>query len=342
MKPNTAGPGRHRGGSGYECLRLRWKTPFYEMQNIGHGGVHPVRPVGRLSGRDRLPPQRAQHEPVELAAGARSRSGRDPGNELAPQVNGDTSSTSGPRRCRRPCARATSTCAMFRGGAGLGDPLERAQRPSSRTSPAGTCRPASRTSTGWSWMPRESRRRRGDRGPQRQDLPRQTREVESVPVSKWMEKERRRAPPPDRDQGRRPLILPVRRMYAESMRLSPQWAEQFRAFWGPYPADYGFDAATPTVDVSERILAGQGTRRSSSASRAPTSTFGPPGPPAPSEHRRSHRDAGDATARWSTARCRTPRSVPCSRGTRIRSASTPGSSFASSAGPSPRTACCCR
>ena len=37
VKPNTAGPGRHRGGSGYETMRLAWKTPFYEMQNIGHG-----------------------------------------------------------------------------------------------------------------------------------------------------------------------------------------------------------------------------------------------------------------------------------------------------------------
>ena len=37
VKPNTAGPGRHRGGSGYEALRLAWKTPFYEMQNIGNG-----------------------------------------------------------------------------------------------------------------------------------------------------------------------------------------------------------------------------------------------------------------------------------------------------------------
>jgi len=39
VKPNTAGPGRHRGGSGYETLRLAWKTPFYEMQNIGDGRV---------------------------------------------------------------------------------------------------------------------------------------------------------------------------------------------------------------------------------------------------------------------------------------------------------------
>src|ERR671915_393393 len=37
VKPSTAGPGRHRGGSGYEALRLAWKTPFYEMQNIANG-----------------------------------------------------------------------------------------------------------------------------------------------------------------------------------------------------------------------------------------------------------------------------------------------------------------
>ena len=51
VKPNTAGPGRHRGGSGYECLRLAWKTPFFEMQNIGNGRVlHAGRAVGRLPG----------------------------------------------------------------------------------------------------------------------------------------------------------------------------------------------------------------------------------------------------------------------------------------------------
>src|SRR5918999_246000 len=37
VKPCTAGPGRHRGGSGYEALRVAWKTPFYEMQNIANG-----------------------------------------------------------------------------------------------------------------------------------------------------------------------------------------------------------------------------------------------------------------------------------------------------------------
>src|SRR3954451_10354214 len=39
VKPNTAGAGRHRGGSGYETVRLCWKTPFFEIQNIGNGAT---------------------------------------------------------------------------------------------------------------------------------------------------------------------------------------------------------------------------------------------------------------------------------------------------------------
>jgi N-methylhydantoinase B/acetone carboxylase alpha subunit len=39
IKPCTAGPGKYRGGSGYEALRMCWKTPFYALQNIGGGKV---------------------------------------------------------------------------------------------------------------------------------------------------------------------------------------------------------------------------------------------------------------------------------------------------------------
>ena len=35
IKPNTAGPGRHRGGSSFESLHMIWNTPFWELQNLG-------------------------------------------------------------------------------------------------------------------------------------------------------------------------------------------------------------------------------------------------------------------------------------------------------------------
>ena len=45
-------------------------------------------------------------------------------------------------------------------------------------------------------------------------------------------------------------------MYAESMRLSPAWAKEFREFWKLDPG-FRFDVPTPTVEISERLLVGQ-------------------------------------------------------------------------------------
>jgi acetone carboxylase gamma subunit len=44
------------------------------------------------------------------------------------------------------------------------------------------------------------------------------------------------------------LIEPVKVMYAESMRLEPGWAAEFRGFWD-LPEDFDFDVMTPTVMV---------------------------------------------------------------------------------------------
>ncbi len=35
LKANTAGAGRHRGGSSFESLQMIWNTPFWELQNLG-------------------------------------------------------------------------------------------------------------------------------------------------------------------------------------------------------------------------------------------------------------------------------------------------------------------
>ena len=54
----------------------------------------------------------------------------------------------------------------------------------------------------------------------------------------------------------RDMIEPAQRMYAESMRLSPRWAAEFREFWD-LPDDFAFDVPTPEVDLSRTILAAQ-------------------------------------------------------------------------------------
>ena len=46
-------------------------------------------------------------------------------------------------------------------------------------------------------------------------------------------------------------------MYAESMRLEPNWAFEFRGAWD-LPEDFDFDVATPTVELSKTIAAAGG------------------------------------------------------------------------------------
>ncbi len=61
------------------------------------------------------------------------------------------------------------------------------------------------------------------------------------PVSEWWAEQRQRI----FDQE---LIETVKVMYAESMRLEPSWAAEFRGFWD-LPEDFDFDVVTPTVGV---------------------------------------------------------------------------------------------
>ena len=51
------------------------------------------------------------------------------------------------------------------------------------------------------------------------------------------------------------FIEPVRRMYAESIRLSDRWAREFRDFWD-LPDDFDYDIPTPQVEMSRAMLDG--------------------------------------------------------------------------------------
>src|SRR5206468_12713201 len=76
---------------------------------------------------------------------------------------------------------------------------------------------------------------------------REERGAKAVPVREWMRKERERI-------LERDMIEPAQVMYAESMRLSERWAEEFRSFWD-LPDDFAFDVPSPTVDITEVLRA---------------------------------------------------------------------------------------
>jgi N-methylhydantoinase B len=253
VKPNTAGPGRHRGGSGYECLRLAWKTPFYEMQNIANGrcfiqagmwGGYPAATGYRHNIRNTdLLALAAEQKPFPVHE-------PDPADSaLAREIKGDhqfdIETTTLPEVMRE----GDLYLCMFRGGAGTGDPLERPYESVMEDIVGDYLLPRYAESVygvvpgdeqGTAARRSELRNERGDK---------------AVPVREWMKAERDRILTAD-------MIDPVQRMYAESMRLSERWAAEFREFWD-LPETFEFDVPTPEVDLAKNLIAananGQGS-----------------------------------------------------------------------------------
>jgi N-methylhydantoinase B len=246
VKPNTAGPGRHRGGSGYECLRLAWKTPFFEMQNLGNGrvfmqsglwGGYPAACGYRHNIRNTdffAVVERGEPYPVHEPDPADSALERD----IAGDRQFDLETTTLPEVMRQ----GDLYLSVLRGGAGLGDPLERPYE-SVMEDVAGDfllermARPVYGVVPGDEAATDQERARR-----------REERAAGAVPVREWMAAERERVLAGD-------FIEPVRRMYAESLRLSERWAKEFRTFWDlPDDFDYG-DVETPEVDIAQALIA---------------------------------------------------------------------------------------
>jgi N-methylhydantoinase B len=249
VKPNTAGPGRHRGGSGYECLRLAWKTPFYEMQNIGNGrcfiqaglwGGYPAATGYRHNVRNTNLLERAsRQEPFPLHE-------PDPADSaLAREITGDhqfdIETTTLPEVMRE----GDLYLCMFRGGAGTGDPLERPFESVMEDIEGEYLLERYATSV-YGVVPGDEAATEARRAEARAERGRT-----AVPVREWMAAERERI-------LERDMIEPVQRMYAESMRLSARWAREFREFWD-LPDDFEFDIPTPEVDLAKNLVAEHGS-----------------------------------------------------------------------------------
>jgi N-methylhydantoinase B len=247
VKPNTAGPGRHRGGSGYEAMRLAWKTPFYEMQNIGNGRMfiqtglwggypaatgyrHNVRNTNFFELVERREPF-PTHDP-------------DPADSaLERMVKGerqfDLETTTLPEVMRQ----GDVYLCMFRGAAGVGDALERPYESVMADIEGEYLLPRYAESV-YGVVPGDPEASETRRAEMREERGRK-----AVPVREWMRGERQRLVDGE-------MIEPVQRMYAESIRLSDSWAREFREFWD-LPEDFDFDVATPTVELTRTLLADQ-------------------------------------------------------------------------------------
>jgi N-methylhydantoinase B/acetone carboxylase alpha subunit len=259
VKPSTAGAGRYRGGSGWESLRLCWGTDFFATQNMGNGAV--TMQSGLWGGYPGATGYRHNVRNTDFfdLVGAKipyPTSDGTPENSGLLAVSGDRQFDQRTLTMPESMTEGDLYLSPMRGGAGTGDPIER---------PPGTVagdvadgflieRMAHDlygvviNSSGGVDEAGTTRRRREIR---------ETRRQRSLEVSEWIELERNRILAHlDEQKPGDSFIKPVQRMYAESMRLSPEWAEGFRSFWR-LPEDFVFDIPTPTVDISEGLLTGR-------------------------------------------------------------------------------------
>ncbi|MEZ5123320.1 MAG: hydantoinase B/oxoprolinase family protein [Solirubrobacterales bacterium] len=238
IKPYTGGIGRHRGGSSFESLFLIHGTPDFEIENIGCGGmftspglfggypgaqcyVHNIYGSDideRAARGEAYPVADVSGEDLALTAfGGEHVIKQDPYTLMQAVKTGDLYLSSG------------------RGGGGLGDPLLRGDDAIARDVEDGhMTQPWARKAYGMDDRD-GARRRRLER---------------ARPAAEWWAQQRQRILAQD-------LSEPVKVMYAESMRLGPEWAAEFRGFWD-LPEDFDFDVITPTVMVA-RAAAGKVT-----------------------------------------------------------------------------------
>lgn len=232
IKANSAGPGRYRGGSGYESLRLCWKTPYYELQNINVGRVFPS--SGLFGGYPNAGMYRCNLHDTDILQRAKEgleypvRDGDPEHSEIlrlvaAKRVLRDKQATTLPR----PFAEGDLYLSVMNGGAGLGDPLERDPALIECDMNGGHLLPRYAASIYGAVVNEADGKYRVDpQATERQRRAhRQKRKAEAIPVTDWMQSQRKRL-----QEGR--LSKPVRDMYRSSMELSATWAAEFKSFWG--------------------------------------------------------------------------------------------------------------
>jgi N-methylhydantoinase B/oxoprolinase/acetone carboxylase alpha subunit/acetone carboxylase gamma subunit len=245
IKPNTAGPGRHRGGSSFESLHMVWNTPFWELQNLGSTrlfsspgifGGYPGSVAYIHNIRDNNLRELAEAgEAYPVADGAFS--------ELALKgISGERELKLDNFTLLQPFAAGDLYHSVMKGAAGLGDPLERPVEAVERDVAEGHLE-ADFADAVYAVSDRDAARAR--------------RLERARPATEWWGSERERVLAGE-------LIDPIKDSYEESMKLSPRWAAEFRGFWD-LPEDFSFGVATPTLPADLAVKPGKVTPAESAA-----------------------------------------------------------------------------
>lgn len=231
LKANSSGPGRYRGGCGAESLRMVFKTPGQVMFTAGEGHVFSSAGVfGGYPGNSGYRHNVHQSNMKEIVAAKApypTLDGDPENSAISALVKGrevfDINQMTGPHAYGEYDLYAS----VQRGGPGLGDPLER--DPASVARDVNACELLERfaksiygvvlVKAADGTVSADEAATEAERKAKRKE-----RLDRSVFAKEYVAKERERVEAKD-------FITPVRTMYASSMKLSPRWARQFRAFW---------------------------------------------------------------------------------------------------------------
>ncbi len=237
VKPNTAGPGKFRGGAGIESLKMAWNTPHYELQNINSGkafensglwGGYPNATGYRKNlKRNNLAEVVAARKPYPVRDGDTAASEIDR-CLTAELVQYDDHTVTLPHAF----GERDLYLSVQNGGKGLGDPLERDPRSVAEDVATGFLSERFAKTTYGVVLTRANDDVDVDMeatAAERASM-RATRRAEARPVSEWRKAQRERVLRGD-------MIEPVRRMYRSAMELSTAFADEFRAFH-ELPDDY--------------------------------------------------------------------------------------------------------
>ena len=229
MKPNSAGAGRRRGGSGYDCLRMVWADD-YLLQSVSEGamfchsgvfGGYPAAAGYRHTMRatnlpevfaNRAPYPIDDHEPSDSA--------------MRRLLDGEETLDKRGTTMLEKFNRHDLFLYTIKGGPGLGDPIERLPDDIQRDLDDGIVTQEFAERLYGAALSESGGRLVVDvaaTGARRAEI-REKRADRAVPAREWIERERERIR--DRD-----VSDPVAEMYRSSFELSPAWAAEYRRFW---------------------------------------------------------------------------------------------------------------
>lgn len=239
IKPNTAGYGKYRGGSGYESLRMVYGAKDWTMYFMGNGYM--ASDCGLMGGYPAASGYRFEAHGTDIKERIEKRLPIPTGGDLDPDYPEYDENMNAKEIIRDKQSITTETVYenydlylnYLRGGPGFGDPLERKPSMVQDDLNEGHLLPRYAEMVYGAVVTQDDKGHYlvdEEKTSLRRAQIRKERLQKAMPVQQWMESEREKI-------INKEASIQVRHMYAGSFGLSERFNKEFTAFWN-LPADW--------------------------------------------------------------------------------------------------------